>query len=416
MFIAAANPGLLKTMPELKKKFKDGVIDRRNVVQGNGVKPPPDQTFVVELDMSFKAKSLAKALTGAEEGTELDRTVKTDLIRTTIDNIKNNTELKNALDQLTENNSDKAIESLSKDMINGPVSEIAEDLGQNQVTFYHRIKTEEAMKDMEKGQAQELWTQMKGQKIVSGTVFSALFTEADNAINSVLNANQGEGFMENVSLLDSQINLDYYLEGRNSRNQPKNNNSTNQANNNASNSQAFNGKKLLMFGLPIVGSAMLGLGLADPFGVHNIKGNPIDLTPASPSLVEGSSNEILDKISSFKSNQNPDKSDISNITNELFLQNSETQLMKVIAKGKQDIVENKDGSHTAVLKISNPYQDSEYVADVTLFTNDDPSIFEKYILVVPREVSGSNPIYYIGNDGTFEKFETEIPGLDKILK
>ena len=41
-------------------------------------------------------------------------------------------------------------------MINGPVSEIAEDLGQNQVTFYHRIKTEEAMKDMEKGQAQEL--------------------------------------------------------------------------------------------------------------------------------------------------------------------------------------------------------------------------------------------------------------------
>ena len=90
--------------------------------------------------------------------------------------------------------------------------------------------------------------------------------------------------------------------------------------------------------------------------------------------------------------------------------------MKVIAKGKQDIVENKDGSHTAVLKISNPYQDSEYVADVTLFTNDDPSIFEKYILVVPREVSGSNPIYYIGNDGTFEKFETEIPGLDKILK
>ncbi len=32
------------------------------------------------------------------------------------------------------------------------------------------------------------------------------------------------------------------------------------------------------------------------------------MTPTSPGLVEGSSSVILDKIGSFKSSQNPDKS------------------------------------------------------------------------------------------------------------
>ena len=351
--------------------------------------------------LSFSGSTASDLKTIFDAGT--DGKIKADfrsvLIRGVKDAITGNEEIQGALDEF---DGKAAIKNrqIAIDMVDIVIADIAVQINKDNMDLSSTIKTQNdlANSDKSKLNPKTMWAEM------SADTFKTILEETNSALNEKLKTaytgakGSNTTIEEGVNLLSPQIKS---VEDKiNSNNR----------------GLAFNGKKLLMIGLPLAGATMIGIGLADPFGVHNLKGNPIDLTPASPGLVEGSSNEILDKIGSFKSNQNPDKSDISNIANELFLQNSETQLMKVIAKGKQDIVENKDGSHTAVLKISNPYQDSEYVADVTLFTNDDPNIFEKYILVVPREVSASNPIFYIGNDGTFEKSDTEIPGLDKILK
>ena len=293
-------------------------------------------------------------------------------------------------------------------MVDIVIADIAVQINKDNMDLSSTVKTQNdlANSDKSKLNPKTMWAEM------SADTFKTILEETNSTLNKKLKAaytgakGSNTTIEEGVNLLSPQIKS---VEDKiNSNNR----------------GLAFNGKKLL---INLAGAAMLVTGFADPLGVHNIQGNPIDLTPARPSLVEGSSNEILDKVNNFTNSQNPSIDEIVNSTNQLLKKYSETSNLEIIEQG--DKIRSRDNGAVSIGAAigKNGTTEVDFIAEIVFNSNNDlnsPDAGKILVIIIPKDenhnqkVSTGEPVRFIGNDiegNTFEKSTSAIPELDKFL-